>query len=190
MQYTKGFDFFPLPVKRFHSRDSREEKKVRKDLYQPKSTEKGHSSGSEYSSTKKSRAYRNINPVHFSKELNNDDFYITENDEPREKPNIVEMRNFEEGNEFVGEDKEPIAKQAQNLDEGVEAVQKFSRGPLRHLLQFGNKENSSLDYRLGVRLYIRDSYLLFQRWYLLSKSAHFLSFACMAYFSYYKSIQR
>ena len=88
--------------------------------------------------------------MHLSKELNNDDFYITENDEPHEKPNIVEMRNFEEGNEIVGEDKEPIANRAQNLDEGVEAVQKFSRGPLRHLLQFGNQENSSLGYRPGV----------------------------------------
>ena len=65
-----------------------------------------------------------------------DDFYIDENGEPEEKLHKVEMRDFEDGKESTDERKRHIDKRR----EEAETVQRFRRGPYRHLLQFDSEE--------------------------------------------------
>ena len=75
-----------------------------------------------------------------------EDFYIDENDEPKERSIPVEMRDIDERIE----DREPtyaenrkIKKRAQTYDKEAENVQEFRRGNSRHLLQFSNERDPS-----------------------------------------------
>ena len=64
------------------------------------------------------------------------DFYIEENDEPKEKLYIVEIRDFGDGKKSGEREKDDEPKTAD-----TETVQRFRRGPYRHLLQFQGEEN-------------------------------------------------
>lgn len=75
-------------------------------------------------------------------ELNNvEDFYIDENDEPKERMFAVEMRDVEDDKEH-GQNTNPgnrkINKRAQTEEGKAEGVQEFRRGNSRHLLQIMN----------------------------------------------------
>lgn len=71
------------------------------------------------------------------KDLNKtDDFYIVENDEPKEKLHEVEVMDIEEGKEIADPGKEQIKKRTQRGTVEAEAGPSYRRGPSRHLLQF------------------------------------------------------
>ena len=136
--------------------DAKEGKKAVQKLSKSKSRKKVQSSENNRGSrnSKKPKVYKKINLMHLRKDFKNkdDDFYIVENDEPKDKQHEVEMRDFEE-EKRIANPKKRIGRRTQVEDVDAETVDSYrSRSSSRHLLQFNNK-NPSLGYIPGAQLH-------------------------------------
>ena len=110
-----------------------------RDLNHPFGSKSGRSSRRKVAHAQKQQGTRDRDAkIKTKKELNGEnDFYIEENDEPKEKLYIVEIGDFGDGKKSVKRGKDEDEPHTEN----TETVQRFRRGPYRHLLQFQGEEN-------------------------------------------------
>lgn len=110
-----------------------------RDLDHPFGSKSGRSSGRKVAHAQKQQGTRDRDAtIKTKKDLNGEnDFYIDENDKPKEKLYMVEIRDFKGGKKSDERGKDKDEPQTAN----TETVQRFRRGPYRHLLEFQSEEN-------------------------------------------------
>ena len=110
-----------------------------RDLNHPFGSKSGRSSRRKVAHAQKQQRTRDRDAkIKTKKDLNGEnDFYIEENDEPKEKLYIVEIRDFGDGQKSGERGKDEDEPHTAN----TETDQRFRRGPYRHLLQVQSEEN-------------------------------------------------
>ena len=110
-----------------------------RDLNHPFGSKSGRSSRRKVAHAQKQQGTRDRDAkIETKKDLNGEnDFYIEENDEPKEKLYVVEIRDFGDGTKSGERGKDEDEPHTEN----TETAQRFRRGPYRHLLQFQSEEN-------------------------------------------------
>ena len=124
---------------KFHTEINAAQSRDLNHLNHPFGSKSGRSSRRKVAHLQKQQGTRDSDAkIKTKKDLNGEnDFYIEENDEPKEKLYVVEIRDFGDGKKSVERGKDEDEPHTGN----TETVQRFRRGPYRHLLQFQSEEN-------------------------------------------------
>ena len=124
---------------KFHTEMNATQSRDLNHLNHPFGSKSGRSSRRKVAHLQKQQETRDRDAkIKTKKDLNGEnDFYIEENDEPKEKLYVVEIQDFGDGTKSGERGKDEDEPHTGN----TETVQRFRRGPYRHLLQFQSEEN-------------------------------------------------